>query len=281
MQTFEERLLEAATRNRSLLCVGLDPDPALMPIPDVLAFTKGIVDATRDLVCAYKPNVAFYDAMGEAGHGPLRDIIRYIRDTGGVPIIGDAKRGDVGSTASAYARAMFEVLGFDATTVNPYGGRDAVQPFLDYADRGVFVWCRSSNPGARELQDLTVVSPYGGEPRPYYQLVAMQSASWNESGNVALVVGATYPDELRAVRELCPDMPILMPGVGAQGGALERAVEAGVDGRGRNLIVAASRSVLYASRDPEGYGAAARAEAESLRGGINAVLEARGLGWVE
>lgn len=279
MQTFEERLLEAATRNRSLLCVGLDPSPTLMPVPDVLAFTKGIIDATRDLVCAYKPNLAFYDAMGEAGHAALRETVRYIRDTAGVPIIGDAKRGDIQSTASAYAQAMFEVWGFDATTVNPYGGRDAVQPFLDYTDRGVFIWCRSSNPGAREFQDVIVVSPYGGESRPLYQLVAMQSASWNDTGNVALVVGATYPDELSAVRELCPEMPILLPGVGAQGGALERAVEAGVDGRGRNAVVAASRSILYASSDPDAYRDAARREAGSLRDRINAVLEARGLGW--
>ena len=274
MGLFAEKLLGAAQRNQSLLCIGLDPDPELMPIEDVAEFNRAIVEATADLVCAYKPNLGFYEALGVPGLEALRRTLETIPSH--IPVIGDAKRGDV---HRFYARGMFEVWGFDATTVNPYGGRDTVEPFLAYRDRGVLVWCRSSNPGARELQDLTVTPPFGGDARPLYEQVAMQASSWNDAGNVGLVVGATYPDELRRLREICSEMPILVPGVGAQQGALEKAVEYGVDGRGRNVIISSSRSVLYASRDPKGYVQAARQEAEKLRTGINHVLNELGLGW--
>jgi orotidine-5'-phosphate decarboxylase len=277
--SFKDKLMAAATRNRSLLCVGLDADPALMPVRDVFEFNRGIIEATKDLVCAYKPNLGFYDGLGEDGHRALRQTLDFIRANTHVPIIGDAKRGDVQPTAGLYARSMFDVWGFDAATVNPYGGSDAVQPFLDYADRGVFVWCRSSNAGARELQDLLTTSPLGGDTRPFYQWVAVRASAWNTAGNVGLVVGATYPDELRQVRELCPDMLVLVPGIGAQGGGLEQAVGAGVDGRGRGVVIAASRSVLYASRDPGTYEEAAHREARALRDRINVVLEALGFGW--
>ena len=278
MGGFVDKLHAAARGNGSLLCVGLDPDPTLMPVEDVAAFNRAIVEATSDLVCAYKPNLAFYEALGMDGLRALGDTLEYIREKApNVVVIGDAKRGDVGSTAKAYARALFDVWGFDAATVNAWGGRDALQPFLDYTDRGVLVWCRGSNPGARDFQDLAVTPPYGGDTLPMYEWVAMQALTWNDAGNVGLVVGATYPDELRRIRELCPTLPILLPGVGAQQGALEASLENGVDERGQNLIVSASRSILYASSDPGDYADAARREAEALRDRINAVLEERGL----
>lgn len=279
MSAFLERLDSACEANRSLLCVGLDPDPAQMPISDVAAFNKAIVEATHNLVCAYKPNLAFYEALGLEGLRALEQTIEHIRNVApGVLLIGDAKRGDIGNTAEAYARAMFDVWGFDATTVNPYGGQDAVQPFLDYRDKGVIVWCRSSNPGAGEIQNPAITPPDGSESRPLYEWVAVRASVWNDAGNVALVVGATYPAELARVRELCPEMPILIPGVGAQEGVLEKSVLSGTDSRGRRAIISASRGVLYASSGSDFAEAASRA-AGNLRDSINSVLQSGGLGW--
>ena len=277
MTAFADKLLAAAERNRSLLCVGLDPDPKLMPVADVAEFNRAIIEATSDLVCAYKPNLGFYEALGPKGLEALRQTLEAIPSW--IPTIGDSKRGDISPTANAYARAMFEVWGFDATTANPFGGRDSVEPFLAYHDKGVLIWCRSSNPGARELQDLMVTPPMGGDSRPFYEWVAISAAKWNDHGNVGLVVGATYPDELERVRDLCPDMPILIPGVGSQEGSLEKSVAAGVDARGRNAIISASRGVTYAGSDPTTYPDHARQAAQQLRERINAVLEERGLGW--
>ena len=268
---FLEKLRAAAERNDSLLCVGLDPDPALMAIEDVYEFNRAIIDATTDLVCAYKPNLAFYDGMGERGHRALLETLRYIPDY--IPVIVDSKRGDVEVAARFHARAMFDIWGFDAATVNAYGGRDAVQPFLDYRDKGVFVWCRSSNPGARDIQDLMVVSSDGEEPRPLYERIALLGREWTaENGNVGLVVGATYPEELSQVRSLCPDMPILIPGVGAQQGPLELAVSNGVDSSGGNAIINVSRSVLYASKDPKDFAERAYTVARDIRKHINSQL---------
>jgi len=174
--TFFERLEAAAARNRSRLCVGLDPDPERIPGGDVASFLREVVAATSDLVCCYKPNLAFFEAMGDAGNAALRAALATIPDR--VPVLADAKRGDIGSTAEAYARALFDVWGFDAATVNPYGGGDTVAPFLAYADRGVFVWCRSSNPGAGDFQNLPVSD--GTEPsRPLYEVVAQRARTWN------------------------------------------------------------------------------------------------------
>ena len=272
MGGFVDKLHAAARRNGSLLCVGLDPDPALMPVEDAGAFSRAIVEATSDLVCAYKPNMGFFEALGRPGLDALERTLEAVPSH--VPVIADAKRGDV---HRFYAKALFETWDFDAATVHPYAGRDTVEHFLAYSDRGVFVLCRTSNPGARDFQDLAVTPPYGGDTMPMYEWVAMQALTWNDAGNVGLVVGATYPDELRRVRELCPTLPILLPGVGAQQGALEASLENGVDERGGNLIVSASRSILYASSDAGGYADAARREAEALRGRISAVLEERGL----
>jgi len=263
-RTFRDKLLEASRRNESLLCVGLDPDPSLLKGTPVATFLQAIIDATRDLVCAYKPNLAFYEALGEAGWAALRRTLAAI--PAHIPVIADAKRGDIGNTAAAYARAVFEVLGCDAMTVNPYGGEDAVEPFLEYEEKGVFVWCRSSNPSAGDFQDLVV--EHEGERRPLWQVVALRAREWNRSGNVGLVVGATYPAHLAEARALCPGMPILVPGVGAQEGSLRDAVQAGLDAAGGGLIISASRSVLYAARDAE-YALGARAAALHLRDLIN------------
>ena len=277
MPTFIEKLQAAAERNNSLLCVGLDPDPKLMPVADVAEFNRAIIEATSDLVCAYKPNLAFYEALGPAGHEALEETLKVIPSW--IPVIGDSKRGDIGNTAAAYAKAMFGVWGFDCVTVNAFGGQDSVEPFLDYHDKGVLVWCRSSNPGARELQDLIVTPPLGGDSRPFYEWVAISAAKWNTHGNVGLVVAATYPDELEVIRDLCPDMPILIPGVGAQEGSLEKSTLAGIDVKGRNAIVSASRGVLYAGKDPATYPDDARNAALQLRDRMNAMLEDRELGW--
>ncbi|MBI2936131.1 MAG: orotidine-5'-phosphate decarboxylase [Chloroflexi bacterium] len=271
MPTFAEKLGVAAKANQSLLCVGLDPDPSQMPIDDVVKFNRAIIEATADLVCSYKPNLGFYEGLGPSGLEALRETLKAIPKD--IPVIGDAKRADVQPTANFYAKAMFDVWGFDAVTVNPYGGRDTLDPFFAYADRGVLVWCRSSNPGARELQDLMVTSVYQRETRPLYEWVATQAAAWNAYGNVGLVVGATYPEEVKRVRELCPDMVLLIPGVGAQAGMLERSVHYGVDRNGEKIVITTSRSVLYASRDPHDFAKAARQEATRLRDRINLELQ--------
>ena len=277
MSPFADKLLAAAARNRSLLCIGLDPDPARMPVADAAAFNRAIIEATADVVCAYKPNLAFYEALGPASLDVLGATLEAIPDW--IPVIADAKRGDLDNSSAGYARALFDVWGFDAATVHPYMGRDSLAPFLARPERGILVLCRTSNPSAREFQDLQVTPMAGGDTRPMYEHVAMTAAKWNDNGNVGLVVGATYPDELERVRDLCPDMPILIPGVGTQEGSLERSVAVGVDERGRNAIVNASRGVIYAGDDPATYPLAARDAALRLRDSINAILDDRGLGW--
>jgi len=278
LSTFSRRLLAASETNRSLLCVGLDPDPSLMAVGDVAEFNRAIVRATRDLVCAYKPNVAFYESLGLSGLEALRATVDFIREEApGVVVLADVKRGDIGSTNLRHAASLFDVWGFDAATVNGYVGGEAMEPLLAREDKGVFVLCRTSNPGAAEIQDLTVVA-YGGE-MPLYQAVATRAARWNRLGNVGLVVGATYPSELRSVRSLCPNMPILLPAVGAQSGDLAAAVAAGADQSGRNLLVSSSRAVTYASRDPADFESAARDVAVGLRDRINEILDGEGKGW--
>jgi orotidine-5'-phosphate decarboxylase len=261
---FTEKLAAAVAQNDSLLCVGLDPDPALMPIANVADFNKAIIEATSDLVCCYKPNIAFYEALGAEGMEALTTTLRNIPEN--IPVILDAKRGDIGNTSAAYARAVFDELGADAMTVNPWGGKDAVEPFYEYADRGIIVWCRSSNPSAGDFQDQLV--DYEGEMRPLWQVVAMKATEWNVHGNIGIVMGATYPEQLKQARQLCPTMPILVPGVGAQDGSLRESVLAGVRADGDGAIISASRGVLYASRASD-YPLAARAAATTLRYQIN------------
>jgi orotidine-5'-phosphate decarboxylase len=261
--SFSQRLYAAARDNRSWLCVGLDPDPALLPSGlAVDEFLLGIVEATRDLVCCYKPNLAFFEALGLAGQQALRAVLRALPTD--VPVLVDAKRGDTPQTMQAYARAIFEDLGADAVTVSPYLGGDSLEPFFAYADRGVFVLCKTSNPGAGEIQDLVVD---GSEP--LFLHIARRAISWDQYGTLGLVVGATYPADVAAVRRIAPRAPILLPGVGAQAGDLEQSVQAGITADGGGAIVNASRTILYASSGSS-WQIAARAEAERLRAAINA-----------
>jgi orotidine-5'-phosphate decarboxylase len=277
MATFVERLQGACRANRSLVCVGLDPDPSRMPVRDVTTFNRAIVEATADLVCAYKPNLAFYEALGMTGLKALEETLKAIRKLApSAIVIGDAKRGDIGNTATAYAAALFDVWGFDAATVNPYLGGDSVEPFLAHADRGAFILCRTSNPGAREFQDLRVPADVGS--RPLYESVARKAGEWNTRGNVGLVVGATYPDELKRIRGLCPPLPILIPGVGAQAGDLDAAVLNGTDADGRLAVINSSRGIIYASRGAD-YAQAARRAATTLRDQANDVLKKAGHPW--
>ena len=260
---FVDKLLTASRKNRSLLCIGLDPDPERLPVKDVFEFNRAIIDATADLVCAYKPNLAFYEAMGIRGMQILKKTVAYIPRE--IPVIGDAKRGDIGNTAVAYAKALFGYFKFDAVTVNPYLGYDSIEPFLDYKNKGVFILCRTSNTSASDFQDL--VDNFGMK---FYQSVALRASEWNTGGNIGLVVGATYPDELKAIRQMCPDMPLLVPGIGAQGGDLELSIKHGADSHGERAIIVAARQVLYASRGPD-YAQAARAAALELRSKINRI----------
>jgi len=270
---FLEKLLAAERQNRSLLCVGLDPVPERLPdglraLPvekAVVQFCRTIIEATAPYVSAFKPNLAFFEVLGPSGMTALRDIVRAIPTH--IPVIADAKRGDIGSTASRYAAAFFETYGCDAVTVNPYLGYDAVSPFLAYRERGVILLCRTSNLGARDLQDLPVQGS-DGQTRPLYEIVARRVQSWNEAGNCGLVVGATYPHELQVIRELCPNMPILVPGIGAQGGDLAACIPPAVDARGERAIISVSRAILYAGSDAD-YATAAVGVARSFREQIN------------
>ena len=262
---FIDKLLSASRKNKSLLCVGLDPDRELMPEMGVLEFNKAIIDATADLVCAYKPNFAFYEAMGIEGLNILKETIAYIPD--GIPVIGDAKRGDIGNTAKAYAEALFTYFKVDAATVSPYLGFDSIEPFLSYEEKGIFILCRTSNKGATDFQDIR-----DGKGEPLFRVVARKAVSWDTNGAIGLVVGATYPQELKEVRRLCPDMPLLIPGIGAQGGDLARSVKDGVDAHGEKAVISASRQVLYASRGDD-FAGAARRSAQDLRDRINEVLD--------
>jgi orotidine-5'-phosphate decarboxylase len=261
---FRQKLEAAWERSGSLLCIGLDPDPARMAIDDVAAFNIAIIEATSDLVCAYKPNVAFYEALGpERGYEALRKTLAAIPPH--VITLVDAKRGDVEHTARAYVQAFFDDLGFDAATVNPYLGEDSVTPWIERDGHGAFIVCRTSNPGAPDLQDLPVQTDAG--VRPLYEVVAERAKAWDARGNVGLVVGATYPGEMRRLRELCPGMPFLVPGIGAQGGSLADVIRAGLDAHGRGLLISASRGVTYASQGAD-FAQAARREAQRLHGEI-------------
>ena len=266
--TFIDSLRKRWTDADTLVCVGLDPEPAKFPPhlrddPDaVFAFCKDIVDATADLACAFKPQIAHFAALG--AEYALERLIAHIHEAHpGVPVILDSKRGDIGSTAQHYVTEAFDRFGADAVTVNPYLGRDSVQPFLDRGDRGVVVLCRTSNPGAGDLQDLVV------DGRPLYVHVAEKVArEWNGNGNCALVVGATWPRQLAEVRAVVGDAPFLVPGVGAQGGDVPELVAAAKTADGTGLIVSSSRAILYAGNG-EDFADAARQAAADLRDEIN------------
>jgi len=290
--TFKEKLLSAANKNKSWLCVGLDPDLSQIPehlgndVDAILKFNRAIIESTSDIVCAYKPNAAFYESLGIKGWELLVETAKAIPEN--IPLILDFKRGDIGNTAKMYARSAFEILDADAVTVNPYMGTDSLQPFLDYADRGVFVLCLTSNPSAAEFQKRIVLlenppsagfmTPqskaktfaefFGASTTELYLQIASMAVEWNKNDNVGLVVGATVVSELEAVRKkVGNEIPILIPGVGAQGGDLERAIDSGSNAKGELAIINIARGVIYAGRGRD-FEDQVRAAAESYRNKI-------------
>ena len=268
LMTFLNKLSSAWKLNDSLLCIGLDPNWEMLPehLKDqpfpIFEFCKEIIDATHDLVCGYKPQIAYFAAL--AAEDQLQMVCDYIhKEYPNLPIILDSKRGDIGSTAAMYAKEAFERYKADAVTINPYMGQDSAQPFLDYKEKGVVLLCRTSNTGASDIQDLEV------EGSPLYERVAsMISRQWNTNGNCCIVVGATWPEQMKRLREITGNMPFLVPGVGAQGGDVEAIVKAGQTSDGLGLIVNSARAVIYAGADAN-FANAARQVAIDTRDLIN------------
>lgn len=275
------KLLEAQWAKKHFVCVGLDSDYAKLPssayIADdkaatLLAFNIAIINATYDIVCAYKPNTAFYEAYGDLGFQVLRNTIAYIHKIAPeVPVILDAKRGDIGNTNLGYVKEAFDYFKADAITVHPYLGAEALQPFLDQKDKGIIILCRTSNPGSGEIQNLLV------NGKPLYQVIAQQiTEHWNAHKNCAIVAGATYPEELKIIRSIIgDDIPILIPGIGAQGGDLQKTVLACKNSTNTGMIISASRSIIFASDEPN-FAEAARTETMTLNDQILSELELEG-----
>lgn len=268
-------LLKAQWDAGRFLCVGLDSDfekiPESVRQNDVentyLAFNRAIIDSTKDLVSSYKPNIAFYEAHGDIGWKALRQTIQYIHEQAPeVPVILDAKRGDMGNTNNGYVEGVFEYLKADAVTVQPLLGREALQPFLDHKEKGIIVLCRTSNMGGEEFQDLEI------DGAPLYKVIAEHvAAEWNTNGNCGLVTGATYPEQMKEIREIAPDLPFLIPGLGAQNGDLKKSVQYGKNANGTGLILAASRAIIFASEGKD-FAEVARRKAEEYNGEIAAAL---------
>ncbi|MCE1249168.1 MAG: orotidine-5'-phosphate decarboxylase [Comamonadaceae bacterium] len=270
--TFLDMLRDATARNDSMLCVGLDPEPSRFPAAfqgqahKIYDFCAAIVDATADLVCAFKPQIAYFAA--HRAEDQLERLMQHMRASAPhVPIILDAKRGDIGSTAEQYAREAFERYGADAVTLSPFMGFDSVLPYLQYPGKGAFLLCRTSNPGGDDLQAQRLAS-VPGQPLVYEHLAQLAQGPWNKNGQLGLVVGATYPEEIERVRALAPTLPLLIPGVGAQGGDAVATVRAGLRAGGP-IIVNSSRAVLYASSGAD-FAQAARTVAERTRAQLNA-----------
>ena len=274
MTTFISLLAELWQKN-TFVCVGLDSDYQQLPetvkqgkgVEEALfVFNRAIIDATHDLVCAYKPNSAFYEARGDSGLRALIRTVQYIKEVyPSIPVILDAKRADIGNTNLGYVQAAFDIIGADAITVHSYLGKEALAPFLARAEKGIIVLAKTSNPGAGEFQDLLV----GPAQEPLYQVVARHVAEqWNANGNCGIVIGATYPQDLQQARAIVGDMPILIPGIGTQGGAVGATVAAGKDSRGQGMIINASRGIIFASHGSD-FAQAARAATEHLRDEIN------------
>jgi len=265
---WREKLSSVTSENKSLLCVGLDTDSRKIPkfLMDsgknpLFDFNKRIIDATKDLVCSYKLNMAFYEVAGKKGIEALEKTIHYIPHN--ILIILDGKRNDIGNTAQKYAQSLFETLKADAVTINPYLGADGVKPFLEYNEKCSFILCRTSNPSAGDFQDLMVSST------PLYQIVAQKIHEWNAHGNCGAVVGATYPGELKTVRTILgDDIPILIPGIGKQGGDVEKTVRNGTNAQGEMALINSSREIIFAG-DKEDFAEQARKKAESVRNDIN------------
>jgi orotidine-5'-phosphate decarboxylase len=250
--TFNARLAASAKRAGSWLCVGLDPDPehypADMTAEDTLEFLLTVAEATASVACAVKPNAAFFEALGAVGHEALYGLVERLPP--GLPVILDGKRNDIGNTARKYAEAAFDDLGVDAVTVTPYLGKDTVEPFADYVQKGVFLLARTSNASAGDFQDLVVSRPNGSGTEPLYQSVARKAMEWNKDwGNLGLVAGATYPDELAKLRGICGDgVPLLIPGVGAQGADARTSLQKGADSTGQFAVVNVGRGILQAGK---------------------------------
>ena len=262
---FFDSLGQRIVGSNSILCIGLDPDAEKLPEGiSITEFNQAIVAATHAYACVYKLNFAFYEAAGASGWVALKETLKCI--PADIPVIADAKRADIGNTSQAYARAIFEELNFGAVTVNPYLGYDGVAPFVEYQDRGVFVLCRTSNPGAADFQAVTVES--NGVVAPLYEIVAEKAAQWNTHGNIGLVMGATGATELGHIRRKHPELPFLVPGVGTQGGDLASVVQDGHSARPAGLLINVSRQIIFASSGSDFAEAAAQA-AKTLRDKIN------------
>ena len=267
-----ERLLASAVKNDSLVCIGLDSDVAKLPAGvDQLSFNKAIIEATHDLVAAYKPNTAFYEARGAEGIQALKDTCDYIRAVApDALIILDAKRADIGNTNNGYVQFAYDYLGADAITLHPYLGREALAPFLTRADKGAIILCRTSNPGGSEFQDAMV-----GDKKLYEHVANSVACEWNTNDNCMLVVGATYPTEAEQVRKIAgDDIWFLVPGVGAQGGNLQELMSAAQNSRGDGLLISSSREIIFASSDFD-FADAARRATETLRSEINSYRKAK------
>ena len=266
--SFIEQLESAWQRSNSLLCLGLDPDPARLPLSltatggAVFSFCRAIVDATAEFVCSFKPQIAYFSA--QHAEDQLQQLITYIHEAHpGIPVILDAKRGDIGATAKQYAREAFERYQADAVTVNPYMGHDSLLPYLEWSNKGVIALCRTSNPGSADLQDL----PVNGQPL-YQQVAQLAARSWNSNGQLGLVVGATFPGDIAKVRAIVGDMPLLIPGIGDQGGDIEATVKAGRITNNTGMLISSSRAILYASHS-EDFAQAAAIAAKNTRDQIN------------
>ena len=267
---FKDKLKRISLKNNSLVCVGLDSD--FEKIPQHLKskkhpqfeFNKAIIDSSYDLVCAYKPNSAFYEAEGAEGIFQLKMTCDYLTEEfPEIPVIIDAKRADIGSTNMGYIKFVFSYLNADAITLHWYVGKQGLKPFLDLNDKGLFVYCRSSNAGAGEFQDLII------NGKPFYRILAEKVVKdWNANDNCGLIFGATYPDELKIVRHIAPELPFLIPGIGAQGGNIEKTVKAGTDNRGLNAVINSSRGIIFAGYGTD-FAKKARQEAQKLRDEIN------------
>jgi len=241
MNSFFNRLIHRSEKIQSLLCVGLDPHRDKHSVEEITLFNRELIEATKSFAVAYKPNFAFYESYGIPGLKALEETLKMIPSE--IPKIADAKRGDIGSTSDAYANAIFREWGFDAVTVNPYMGQDSIQPFLKYENRGVFVLCRTSNLDADQFQGVVLQNG-----KYLYEHVAQTVVNWGE--NIGLVVGATAPDELRGIHEIVPDTPLLIPGIGAQGGSIEEVIKIAFSGWGK-MLINVSRGIAYAGLNPE------------------------------
>ena len=262
------KLKSVISKKKSFVCVGLDPHKDYLPISDVFEFNKIIIDSTIDIVSAYKPQFAFYESLGLEGLKQLKLTIEYIKKiSDDVIIIGDAKRGDIDSTSAAYANSLFNFWEVDIATVNPYMGRDSILPFLEYKSRGIYVICRTSNMGGRDLQELKLDS---GDK--IYEKVAEYTDEISSEDNLGYVIGATYPNEIKSLREKYPSRSFLIPGIGKQGGDLKTSVDSAKDFANTGFLINASRSIIFSAKNNEDFGLSARNESIKLRDNINNLL---------